>query len=213
MNAVKQFFFKRFFKVGTIVCLAFTAQLAHSQSFDEGKHYTVIEQQQSLSEQQKNEVVEYFSFSCPGCFTLEPSISALTNQQPSLNFRRVHMPFGGRKAKFSQKAFVLMELLKAQKHKDAIFKRLHVKRDLFDSDDEIITFFESLGYEPKLLKQTLESFTADTMTRTMNKEAMKMQIKSVPTVIVNGKYMVNIRSLSSTNQLPALVSYLNSLGG
>lgn len=213
MNVVKCFFTRGAFKIGTVICLVFTAQLALSQSFEEGKHYTVLEQSNSVSEPLKNDVVEYFSFSCPGCFALEPSIMALVNQQPSLNVRRVHMPFGGRNAKFSQKAFVLMELLNAQKHKDAIFTRIHVQRDLFDSDADIIGFFQNLGYERELLTQTMGSFTADTLIRKMNKEGSKKKIKSVPTIVVNGKYMVNIRSLRSSNQLPALVNYLNSLNG
>lgn len=202
----------RLFKMVFLFALVFMASAAYSQDFVEGAHYTVIEGQVSLAKPIKNEVVEYFSFSCPGCYVLEPGIDSLT-KQPELNVQRVHMPFGGRNAKHSQTVFVLMKLLKASKHKDAIFKRIHVERNAFDSVNEIVEFFEALGYGSKVIRAHLSSFSADAMIRKMNADAIKRKIQSVPTVIVNGRYKINIRSLSSSSQLPALVNFLNSKDG
>lgn len=198
----------------SIVLILIVSMTAQSQGYDEGVHYTIIDQHQGGLQKRgagDNEVVEYFSFSCAGCYSFESSISALLRTQPSTNFRRVHMPFGGPKAKFSQKAFALIVLLNATKHKDTIFNRIHVERNLFDSDKEIIGFFQKLGYERTLIDQTMQSFTADALIRKMNKEASKLKISSVPSVIVNGKYMINVRSLESTQDLALVVSYLNSL--
>jgi thiol:disulfide interchange protein DsbA len=201
-------------KVALIGFTLLVSTTVFSQSYEEGLHYTIIDQQQGRSKQpglKKNEVVEYFSFSCPGCFSFEPSIKALVDSQASINFRRVHMPYGGQRAKLSQKAFVLMELLNADEYKDTIFSRIHVKRNLFDNDEEIVEFFQELGYERARLEQVMRSFSADTMIRKMNKEASQLKISSVPSVIVNGKYKIIIRSLSSPQDLPLVVSYLNGL--
>ncbi len=197
------------FKLFLLLAPAFIASVAHAQVFEEGTHYTVIESQVSSDGPVKNEVVEYFSFSCPGCYVLEPGVDALV-MQPELSVQRLHMPFGGRNAKQSQKAFVLMKLLKASEHKDAIFKRIHGERNTFGSVDEIVAFFEALGYDTKAIRAHLSSFSADAMIRKMNAEAIKQKIQSVPTVIVNNRYKVNIGSLSSSSQLPAVVNFLNS---
>ncbi|MFT6408423.1 MAG: hypothetical protein ACJAQ6_001841 [Arenicella sp.] len=53
----------------------------------------------------------------------------------------MHISFGRQKASSSQKGFVLMTILKAEKYKDIIFNRIQVKRDHFDSDKESIGFF------------------------------------------------------------------------
>lgn len=201
-------------KFVSIGLMLLVSMVAHSQSYEEGVHYTMIDPQRGVPQKQglgNNEVVEYFSFSCPGCFSFEPSIKALVNSQPSINFRRVHMPFGGPKARLSQKVFVVMELLNAVKHNDTIFNRIHVKRNVFDNDKEIIDFFQELGYERAKIEQVMKSFTADTLIRKMNKEASKLKISSVPSIIVNGKYMIKVRSLSSTQDLALVVSYLNRL--
>ena len=186
-------------------------QAGQAQGFEEGRHYTQVKQSSAIVNKQESGVVEYFSFSCAGCFAFEPSIMRLKADLPSLNFRRVHMPYGGRQAKFSQKAYALMVLLKAENHKDRIFNRLHLESNVFDSDTEIINFFESLGYKRELLEGHLNSFSADTMIRKMNKEAVKMQIKSVPSIIVNGRYQINIRAISDAKQFSNLVAYLYTL--
>lgn len=193
------------FVVGVLI-----SQAINAQGFEKGLHYTVIK---GAEVSEKKEVVEYFSFSCPGCFAFEPNMKALIKQRPEVNLRRVHLPFGGSKAKFSQKVFAVMQLLDAQNHKDATFNRIHIKRDTFDSDAEVISFFEELGYESKLIEGHLKSFTADSLIRKMNSEAAKKQVKSVPTIIVNGKYKVENRSLNSSDQFLAVVSFLYSLEG
>ena len=49
------------------------------------------------------------------------------------------------------------------------------------------------------------------MIRKMNKDAVKYKVKSVPTIIVNDKYEVNIRALPQTNSLLGIVQYLHTL--
>ena len=191
-----------------LCALLFTLQKAYSQSFEEGTHYSKIKSVENVS---SNEVVEYFSFSCPGCYAIEPHIQAVEQKLPQVQLRRVHMPFGGPKAKFSQKAFVLLELFGAERHSDAIFSRIHLKRNLFDNDAEVIDFFVSLGYQQEKVSQALHSFSADTLLRKMTAEAIKMKINEVPTIIVNNQYKLNTRLIRSADDLTALIEYLNQL--
>ncbi len=192
------------------------SQNSFSQSFSEGTHYSIIEKPSSASKDKKTDspsVVEYFSFSCPGCYAVEPSMKALIKRQPAANVKRIHMPFGGQKAKYSQKVFVAMTMLKADEHKDAIFSRIHVNRNLFNSDKEIVDFFTDLGYEKTEVEQTVNSFASDSMIRKMNKAAAAQKIVSVPTIIVNGKYQINVRALANANTLTLLVNHLHGLDG
>lgn len=179
---------------------------AQSQDFAEGTHYSIISDSPVTNEKG---VTEYFSFSCPGCFAIEPHITALVGLQPKLNFRRVHMPFGGSNAKISQKAFALMESLDGAEHTDAIFSQIHVARKGFRRDQDVIDFFQGLGYERELLEKTINSFAVDAKIRNMNKVGSKMRIRSVPTIIVNGKYQVNVALIRSSAYLSALVDFLN----
>jgi len=179
---------------------------ALAQGFVEGTHYSIISEPPIASEEG---VVEYFSFSCPGCFALEPNITGLVSQQPELNFQRVHMPFGGGNAKVSQKVFALMESLDAVKHKDAVFSHIHVTRKGFRSDQDIVDFFQGLGYERSLVEKTINSFAVDAKIRNMNMKGSKMKIRTVPTIVVNGKYQINVALIRSSTYLSELVDFLN----
>jgi len=201
--------------VSTFVFAAFlmTSFASSAQIYQEGQHYNVvaINANKPASKSEHPLVTEYFSFSCPGCYAMESSLVNLTKVFDGLELKRVHMPFGGQNAKYSQKAFVLMELLAAQEHKDAIFRRIHVSRNPFNSNDEIVGFYSELGYEKQQVESLLNSFSADGMIRKMNKDAVKYKVKSVPTIIVNDKYEVNIRALPQTNSLLGIVQYLHTL--
>lgn len=201
----------QFSKILAFSLMLVTPLSVFAQSFVEGIHYSRIElaAESGTSVGIADSVVEYFSFSCPGCYAIEPSIKGLIKLQPNVNLRQVHMPYGGRQAKFSQRVFVLMTLLNAGEHKDAIFDRIHVAKNTFDSDAEVVGFFEDLGHERSKVEATLNSFTADTMLRKMNQEAIKNKIRSVPTITINDKYQVNVGTANTADGLVALLQYLN----
>lgn len=189
------------------------AQSSHAQTFVEGEHYSIVQVNAAnpASKGESPSVVEYFSFACPGCYSMEPSIITLKKVVPELNLRRVHMPFGGANAKYAQKVFVLMQLLDAHQYKDAIFRRIHVARNSFNSDKEVVQFYTELGFESSRVEALLKSFSADGMIRKMNKDAVKYKVKSVPTIIVNDKYQINLGALPQSNSLVGIVNYLHSL--
>jgi len=182
---------------------------AVAQHFIEGTHYSNVKGTSRAAN--SNETIEYFSFSCPGCYVMETHIQTLEHALPSLNLRRVHLPFGGRKAKISQKAFVLMELLNAKQYYQDVFNYIHLDNGAFNNEQELVTFFQGLGYKKLDITNTLSSFSANTMLRKMNNEAIRNKIASVPTIIVNGKYQVNSQAIFSGVNLAELIQYLNSL--
>jgi thiol:disulfide interchange protein DsbA len=202
----------------TVVCLALLlSSQAYSQVFTEvgaqhfveGTHYSIVE---SINQEvDSNETIEYFSFSCPGCYVMEAHIQTLEHALPSLNLRRVHLPFGGRKAKVSQQAFVLMALLDADQYYQDVFDRIHLDKKGFNNQQELVTFFQELGYSKLEVTNALNSFSADSMLRKMNNEAKNNKIESVPTIIVNGKYQVNVQAVFSGVNLAELIQHLNGL--
>ncbi|GHA01038.1 thiol:disulfide interchange protein [Arenicella chitinivorans] len=193
--------------LGCLMLLSYGAA-AHSQVFVEGQHYSVLK---SPIKAESYELTEFFSFSCPGCYAIEPSLERLVENKPGLTLRRVHAPFGGRNAKHAQKAFVLMVLLGEERNKQVIFDRIHLKRDSFDSDLEVVRYFKELGYAESDVASSLRSFSADAMIRKMNKEVINNQITSVPTLIWAGKYQINLQALAGQSALTELLGYLSSL--
>lgn len=182
---------------------------AYAQPFIEDTHYSVIKG--ANLQANSKETIEYFSFSCPGCYVMESHIKTLEHALPSLNLRRVHVPFGGRKANISQKAFVLAELLNANQYYQDVFNRIHLDKQGFNNEQELVSFFQDFGYNKLDITNALNSFSADSMLRKMNNEAKSNRISTVPTIIVNGKYQVNVQAIFSGVNLTELIEYLNGL--
>ncbi len=188
---------------------ALTPQIL-AQEFKEGVHYEVVSGHRTANAE--SGVVEYFSFSCPGCYAIEPSIKRLAENLPAVSLKRVHTPFGGRKARYSQKAFALVQQLKAETLKQEIFERIHLQRNVFDDDEELVEFFAQRGHQAEKVRALLTSFSTDTMIRRMNKSVAESAIQRVPSIIVNGKYQVVTRELKNSDDLTSLIRYLTDLG-
>lgn len=202
------FYANKIIRVSQYLVLFGFCLIANAQSFVEGQHYTVLESPISA---EPNELIEFFSFSCPGCYAIEPSLQRLVENQPGLNLRRVHAPFGGKNAKYAQKAFVIMALLGEDNRKQLIFDRIHQQRNTFDSDQELIAYFTEFGHTESAVAGNLHSFSADAMIRKMNKELINNKITAVPTLIWAGKYQINLQALADLSALNELVRYLITL--
>lgn len=195
-----------------VAALLLLSQFSYSQDFQEGRDYSTLEGQGAA---ESPGVVEYFSFSCPGCFAMEPYIKALDEKLAlsafSSKVRRVHTPFGGQKATLSQKAFALLSVLDAEQHHYAIFKRVQVERNVFNDESELIDYFQTLGYQRTLIEGALTSFTLDSLLRKMDSESKKLKIMTVPSLVVNGRFQINIKMIKSHQDLQTLVQYLLDL--
>ncbi len=196
------------FKAAFTLILFSISQLAYSEPFLEGKHYSIVDTDPISTERH---VIEYFSFSCPACFAIEPHIAALEDKRPEIEVQRVHVPFGGRQAKLSQKAFVLLELLGLQKHHDAIFRRIHSEKNPFNNEDELVSYFEQLGHNDITIRETLRSFTANMRIKQMNVATENNTIRQIPSLIVNGKYKISNRAVYDGVDLAKLIAYLNAI--
>lgn len=177
--------------------------------FTEGVHY---ERVNLSSPGLANKVTEFFSFSCPGCYFYEKYMSVLAQQLPeSFEFQRIHTRFGGKNAQQSQLAFVLTSLLKDDKLKSEIFNRIHTNGIYFKDKEAVIAFFAENGYERGQLEKLLDSFAAKTMIKRMDKATMDARITSIPSLIVDGRFLIRLAEIKSAEQLADAVKHVSKL--
>lgn len=192
-----------------IVFLGGFASLSHAQ-FEAGKHYEVLDNFNTLY---KKGVTEYFSYSCPHCFTTEPRIKAyMANRSNDVRFRKVPISFGRRDWQFAADAHNIIVLAKAPKElHDKVFQRIQVDRKPFKSRDDVYDFFADQGIDRDKAKKLLESFSGKSMAKRQEKEAINARITSVPTIVVNGRYRVILGSVATDKQFTDLLDYLSKL--
>lgn len=179
--------------------------------YQEGKHYTVLT---GLTPDKTPTVTELFSVYCPGCFKWESGplipLKAWLTQQ-NIDFRQAHMSFMGNYAKQASTAMAMTQGTPKQNAvKQALFNHLQVERKGdWRSDADFFATLEKAGLTQSDYQSMQNSLT--TMNTIMEWQRYARVVNAVPAFIVNNRYLINMASLKSQDDLNALITYLSSL--
>lgn len=179
--------------------------MACSSDYQEGKHYTKFSEQAS----RKAEVREYFSFYCPHCFKFEPFMAELKKTLPEgTSFEMNHVDFlraaSPKVQALLSRAVVVAQQLKREKELvGELFQYIHVKKQVFTSQDDIRKVFVANGVDGAKFDKLMKSFTVSSKAKLMKKNQNALSNKgvltSVPSVVVNGQYIINTKALDRDN--------------
>jgi thiol:disulfide interchange protein DsbA len=147
----------------------------------------------------KIEVIEFFWFGCPHCYSLEPLINAWSKKlPPDVVFRRQHVPF--REVKHQQLYFTLQAMNQDnEKVMAAVFNAIHQQRLRMLDPKEMTEVLAPLGVDPKAFNEAYASFGVRTRQARANKLADAYDLDGVPAIGVNGKYLT-APSLAGSNE-------------
>jgi len=177
--------------------------------FRAGTHYQIVSQERVNPSSEKIEVVEVFWYGCPHCFSLEPQVKAWkTGIADDVEF--IAMPAAlNRSWKQHAKAYYAAEalgILDASHQK--FFNALNTEKRKIMSDDALAEFYSQFGPSEEEFKNAMASFGVDSQVRRAEKLARHWELNSVPTLIVNGKYVTSGSIAGGSIQLFKLVDEL-----
>lgn len=212
--------------ITTIIASVTTALLliitfnSQAMKFKEGQHYTVVAEQKTPSP----ELSEYFSYYCPTCRAYEPYLSGFKKVMPKqATFNKVHVDFMGQTSAEIQfmlsKALIIAEKTSIDnKFSSAVFKYLQTDRATISNKEDIRNIFILSGGDAKKFDQGMKNFSiigqAKREKKIQDKLSKNRQLTSVPTMVVNGKYLIDSKSLDKKNffsEYNELVAYLFTL--
>ncbi|MBT8132657.1 MAG: DsbA family protein [Gammaproteobacteria bacterium] len=175
-----------------------------------GRHYRVLTPAQPTSSSpDKVEVAEVFMYSCPHCMDFEPFIeSYLASAPPYVSFIRIPASFNST-ARLHTKAYYMAETLGILEdvHGD-FFDEYHKKRNRLGNEKAISAFFVKHGVEKDEVESAFNSFAVDTKVRQADNLGRRYGIDSVPSLVINGKYVTSGSMTGSTTKLREVVNYL-----
>ena len=182
-----------------VAALALPAAPAWAQGADAARFRTLKTPAPTDAEPGKIEVVEFFWFGCPHCYSLEPLISAWSQKLPAdVVFRRQHVPF--REVKHQQLYFTLQAIGQdSEKVLTAVFDAIHQQRKRMLDPKEMAAVLAPLGVDSKAFNEAFNSFGVRTRQQRANKLADAYDIDGVPALGVNGKYLT-APSLAGSNE-------------
>lgn len=176
----------------------------------EGRDYRVLTPAQPTSSSpDKVEVAEMFMYMCPHCFSFEPFIESYRQSKPPyVSFIRVPASFNNT-ARVHAKAYYVAETLGIleEVHTD-LFRAYHNERKRLADDDAVIAFFVDHGVAREDAEKAMKSFAVDTKVRQADTLVRRYRIDSVPTLVINGKYVTSASMVGSERKLREVIDYL-----
>lgn len=193
----------------TIAAFTLLACSGASSAYEEGTHYQTLEKPQPTASGDQIEVVEVFWYGCPHCYSLEPAVhNWLKNKPANVKFERMPAALNPSWS-FHAKVFYTAEALGVMDvFHEEFFNQVQLHGQQMNDEDEVKKFFVKLGVEAASFEKAWASFSVDSKLRRAKQRVIGYKIRSVPSVIVNGKYVVTAQSAGGSNQLFKVVNEL-----
>jgi protein dithiol oxidoreductase (disulfide-forming) len=182
-------YLKKISLLGLLLLLPFTAQ---SANYQEGKSYTKLAQPVATKTGDKIEVLEFFWYGCPHCFSFEPALKKWKKTLPAnVVFTRVPSPLNPRWMVHTKTYYALQTMGEGDKHHEDIFAAMHIKKLKLNNKQAIAKFLSTLGVDEKTFLATFDSFAVEMRAKQAMQLGQQYQVNGVPMLTVNGKYTIS----------------------
>jgi len=190
------------------VFLAFSASAAQ---FTDGQQYVTIQKPVTGEPQ----VLEFFSFFCPHCYEFENvwhvSDTVRKNLPAGTKVSKYHVEFlGGDMGKVVTQAWaVAMALGVEDKVTQPLFEGIQKTQTITDPASLKAAFVKAAGITPEEYDAAWNSFVVKSLVAQQEKAAVDVELRGVPAMFVNGKYMVNNGGLDTSSMDNYTQQYAN----
>ena len=89
-----------------------------------------------------------------------------------------------------------------------IFEEIHLEDNRLNTEESMVEFLGKAGIDTKLFLEKYNSYGTEARIKKSSNLARKFQINSVPTIVVNGKYLTSGSYVSSYDELYSVVNLL-----
>jgi protein dithiol oxidoreductase (disulfide-forming) len=215
------------------ISACFTATASEAQTWAEGQNYALVTPPQRTSVPAgKIEVIEVFSYGCPACNGFQPVMNKLKRALPD-NVQFVLLPASFNASEdwpmFQRAYFAAQVLGIAERAHQAIFDAVWKSADLAvvvpgsnpprlrnpqpKIQDAAAVYARVAGVKADAFLAAANSFQVDMKMRAADAQIAAMKVLGTPTIVVDGKYRVEMQSLHTTDELIELVKFLVAKAG
>lgn len=205
--------------------LAFATLASAQDTFEAGKNWFPVEPAQPTANADKIEIVEVFSYACPACNMVQPTMEKLKAALPP-NAEMSYLPASFRSDEdwpVFQRAFYAAQALGIldKTHKatfDAVWKddgalriadaTTHRPLKPLPTIENVATVYAGFGVKAEEVIGVANSFAVNTKMKHADAQLKAYGVDSTPTLIVNGKYRLSVASAGGVDKIVPLVKFL-----
>ena len=176
----------------------------------EGKDYVKLPQRQPTQDPKKIEVVEFFWYGCPHCYTFEPVLDVWQKKLPAdVTFRRLPVAFREVPFVLHQKLYFALEAmgLVEQLHRK-VFSAMHVEHLKLDTPEAVGDFVAKNGVDRVKFLDTMNSFSVQAKARQAAALSAGYKIDGTPAIGINGSYYTSGSLAGGNDRALAVTEYL-----
>jgi thiol:disulfide interchange protein DsbA len=195
---------------------AAAAALSGPVLWQDGVNYTrLVPAQPTAVPPGQVEVLEFFWYACPHCYGIDPQVEAWKKTKPAyISFSRVPVMWNEDHRSLARLFYTLESLGKLDQLHSEVFKEIHVNGDALVSGDDAasermqIAFVKRFGIAEDAFRTAYQSFAVETDLQKADELVQRYRIDGVPTFVVNGKFVADVRTAGSPENLLSLVGDL-----
>jgi thiol:disulfide interchange protein DsbA len=198
---------------------ASAATLSGPALWQEGVNYTrIVPAQPTAVPAGQVEVLEFFWYACPHCNAIDSLVESWKKTKPAyVSFSRVHVLWNAGHRSLARLYYTLDSMGKLDQLHGEVFKEIHVNgnplvaadpNNASESERIQTAFVTKHGISESDFKKAYHSFAVDTALQRADELVQRYRIDGVPTFVVNGKYVADVRSADGQERLLSLVGDL-----
>jgi thiol:disulfide interchange protein DsbA len=165
------------------------------------------------------EVLEFFWYACPHCYSLEPLVQTWLKSKPAyITFTRVPVEWNEGHRSLAHLFYALEAMGKLNDVHSEIFKEIQVNGDPLIGPDPNnaaaaervqLSFIRKLGLSDVAFEKAYhEDMNVQTAMQRADQLVQRYRVNAVPTFVVNGKYTSDVAMAGSPEKLISLLSDL-----
>jgi thiol:disulfide interchange protein DsbA len=175
----------------------------------EGTQYRKLSKRQPSNSPGKVEVLEFFSYACPHCFELEPTLAPWVKNLPAdVKFQRVPVPFLVSAENLMKSYYAFETLGIVDLMTPAVFTAMNVSHQRLGTPQEMAALVAKNGGDATKFLAAMASFSVATSVVRAKKMLESYDVDATPTFAVQGLYETSPAQAGGHRQALAVVDAL-----
>ena len=147
-------------------------------------------------------IYEFFWYGCPHCYNLEPTMDRIEADLEK-DTKVVKLPVALRDSwiPHAKLYYALKQMDKIDQVHNLIFEEIHLEDNRLNTEQQMIDFLGKHGIDTDKFIEKYNSFGTEARIKKASNLAKKYQIDSVPTIIINGRFLTSGSYVSSYDEL------------
>lgn len=191
-----------------LVALSFACSVARAEVVV-GRDYAMINPAQPVSSGKKIEVIEFFWYGCPHCNDLHPHLKAWLKKLPKdVEFRYLPAIFRDSWAPGAKLYYALEAIGELPRLHEQVYEATHLDNLDFSNDQVLFDWVAKRGVDRAKFADAYQSFAMQAKVAKSAQMSRDYQLKGVPALVVDGKYLTSGSFASSPQAMFQVVDEL-----